>query len=108
MCKLQVGIIPTDTYPALVCDINAPTSSLETLYAAKDMSPRKPLSILCRGFQDVTTYTLGFPAPSTAGQEDFFRLARRILPGPVGQDRIFSLPHIQLVLYFGFSCHGLA
>ncbi|KAK9833123.1 hypothetical protein WJX74_007940 [Apatococcus lobatus] len=77
-----VGIIPTDTYPALVCDVNAPTSSLETLYAAKDMSPRKPLSILCRGFQDVTTYTLGFPAPSVAGQEDYFRLARRILPGP--------------------------
>ena len=80
---MQVGIIPTDTYPALVCDVNAPTSSLETLYAAKDMSPRKPLSILCRGFQDVATYTLGFPAPSVAGQEDYFRLARRMLPGPV-------------------------
>ena len=90
-----MGIIPTDTYPALVCDINASAASVETLYAAKDMSPRKPLSILCRSFQDVTTYTQGFPAPVT-GQEDYFRLARRILPGPVSQglERTAAIQHV--------------
>ena len=49
------------------------------------MEPSKPLSILCKNFSDIQTYTLGFP--STSSGQDTFRLARRVLPGPV---RLFS------------------
>ncbi|KAK9823103.1 hypothetical protein WJX72_000273 [[Myrmecia] bisecta] len=76
-----VGIIPTDTYPALVCDIDD-KRAVEKLYTIKEMSPSKPLSILCRNFQDINTYTLGFPASNAPGRRDMFRLARQALPGP--------------------------
>ena len=49
----------------------------------KEMSASQPLSILCRNWQDISTYTLGFPAVNTAGQVDTFRLTRQMLPGPV-------------------------
>ncbi|BDA40540.1 Uncharacterized protein YciO [Coccomyxa sp. Obi] len=74
-----LGILPTDTYPALVCDIEA-RKAVERLYAAKGMEPTKQLSILVRNFSDINTYTLGFP--STGMGQDTFRLARRALPGP--------------------------
>eukprot|EP00884_Botryococcus_braunii_P002762 jgi/Botrbrau1/12487/Bobra.0169s0034.1 len=76
-----VGIIPTDTYPALVCDVEA-RNAVERLYVAKGISANKPLSILCRNFSDINTYTLGFPVASSSGREDTFRIARRVLPGP--------------------------
>lgn len=47
------------------------------------MSASKKLSILCRNLQDVSTYTLGFPAPRSPGQPDVFKIAKRVLPGPV-------------------------
>ncbi|KAK9916245.1 hypothetical protein WJX75_000443 [Coccomyxa subellipsoidea] len=74
-----MGILPTDTYPALVCDIEA-RKAVERLYAAKGMEPTKQLSILVRNYSDINTYTLGFP--STEMGQDTFRLARRALPGP--------------------------
>ena len=79
---MQVGILPTDTYPALVCDISD-RNAVEKLYAIKGLSPTKQLSILCRHLQDISTYTLGFPASNIAGQIDLFRVARQVLPGPV-------------------------
>lgn len=79
---MQVGIVPTDTYPALVCDISD-KNAVEKLYAIKGLSPKKQLSILCRNLQDISTYTLGFPASNIAGQIDVFRVARQVLPGPV-------------------------
>ena len=77
---VQLGILPTDTYPALVCDIEA-RKAVERLYTAKGMEPTKQLSILVRNFSDINTYTLGFP--TTGMGQDTFRLARRALPGPV-------------------------
>ncbi len=80
LLSVQMGILPTDTYPALVCDIEA-RKAVERLYAAKDMEPTKQLSILVKNYADINTYTLGFP--STELGQDTFRLARRALPGPV-------------------------
>ncbi len=54
---------------------------MERLYQAKGMEPSKQLSILCKNFSDIQTYTLGFPSTSTG--QDTFRIARRALPGPV-------------------------
>ncbi len=65
---------------ALVCDVEA-NKAVERLYQAKGMEPSKPLSILCKNFSDIQTYTLGFPSTSTG--QDTFRIARRALPGPV-------------------------
>lgn len=77
---VQMGILPTDTYPALVCDVEA-SKAVERLYQSKGMNPSKQLSILCKNFSDVATYTLGFP--STSSGQDTFRIARKVLPGPV-------------------------
>lgn len=43
----------------------------------------QPLSILCRSFQDVDKYTMGFPRGNSQGQTNVFRAARQCLPGPV-------------------------
>lgn len=45
--RLQVGIIPTDTLPALVCCVEDRKAAAK-LYAIKELDPKKPLSILCR------------------------------------------------------------
>ena len=78
---LQVGILPTDTYPALVCDLEA-KAAVQKIYDIKQMSPSKQLSILCRSLTDIGTYTLGFPV-SQIGRTATFKLARQVLPGPV-------------------------
>jgi len=44
---LQVGIIPTDTFPALVVDLLNRDAVLK-LYNAKELDPKRPLSILCK------------------------------------------------------------
>ena len=75
-----MGVIPTDSYPALVCDL-ANRTAVTRLYAAKGLAPTKPLSVLCPGFADVDRLTLGFPAPPPGGV-DPFRAARAALPGP--------------------------
>lgn len=77
-----MGIIPTDSYPSFVCDLNN-RSAVQKLYELKQMSASKPLSILCRNLQDVGQYTMGFPSSRTPGQPDLFKIAKRVLPGPV-------------------------
>lgn len=76
-----VGIIPTDTVYAIVCDLKN-RQAIDRLYRIKNMDPSKPLSILCRSFQDVDKYTLGFPRGNSHGQTNVFRAARQCLPGP--------------------------
>lgn len=78
----QVGIIPTDTFPAFVCDL-ADKDAVQRLYRIKGLSPSQPLSILCASFADISAYTQGFPAANAPGQPDVFRIARQVLPGPV-------------------------
>jgi len=75
-----VGVIPTDTMYALVCDINNATA-VDALYRIKDMNRKKPLSILCRDFSDVDLYTRGFPMTGSMGNASPFRLAKQCLPG---------------------------
>ncbi len=90
MCMgVQVGVLPTDTYPALVCDIDN-RKAVEKLYTIKGLSPKKQLSILCRHLQDISTYTMGFPASNRPGQIDTFRVARQVLPGPVQPSNIVA------------------
>ncbi|CAI5477697.1 unnamed protein product [Closterium sp. Yama58-4] len=76
-----VGLIPTDTVYALVCDVKN-RDAIDRLYRIKQLDPKKPLSILCRNFQDIDTYTLGFPRGNGHGQTNIFRAARQCLPGP--------------------------
>jgi tRNA A37 threonylcarbamoyladenosine synthetase subunit TsaC/SUA5/YrdC len=64
---VQIGIIPTDTYPALVCDLAHP-ESVYILAAMKEVSPKKPMSILVRDFADIDTYTMGWPRFSSPGE----------------------------------------
>ncbi|KAL3676143.1 hypothetical protein R1sor_026091 [Riccia sorocarpa] len=76
-----VGVIPTDTVYAIVCDLKN-RAAIERLYRIKNMDAKKPLSILCRSFQDIDTYTLGFPRGNSHGQTNVFRAARQCFPGP--------------------------
>lgn len=76
-----VGIVPTDTYPALVCDIEN-KDAIKVLYELKRATPKKSMSILVRNMSDISTYTLGFPVSRLPGQPDFYKIAKKILPGP--------------------------
>ena len=69
-----LGVIPTDTVYAFVCSISN-KKAIERLYRTKKLDERKPLSILCHDFSMVSQYTHGFP-------NNWFRVARRSLPGP--------------------------
>lgn len=64
---MQIGIIPTEGFPALVCDL-CNTQAVLRLAAMKDVSPKKPMSILVRNFTDVDKYTLGWPRLTTPGE----------------------------------------
>ncbi|MCO5572024.1 hypothetical protein L7F22_025775 [Adiantum nelumboides] len=55
---------------------------LSPLFRIKNMDSKKPLSILCRSFQDIDTYTTGFPRGNSQGNTNVFRAARQCLPGP--------------------------
>jgi tRNA A37 threonylcarbamoyladenosine synthetase subunit TsaC/SUA5/YrdC len=63
MLCLQLGIIPTDSLPAVVCDLNNKVAALK-LYNAMDLAPKKQLSILVGGFNDISTYTTGTNCPN--------------------------------------------
>ena len=78
---MQIGVVPTDSFPALVCDLENATS-VQMLAAVKDVSPSKPMSILVKGFPDVDKYTLGWPAAKAPGQPDCFSIVKKVLPGP--------------------------
>jgi len=76
-----VGIIPTDTMYALVCDINN-AKAVNQIYKIKEMNPKKPLAILCRNFQDIEEYTRGLPVSQSAGGRGIFKIVKDCLPGP--------------------------
>lgn len=77
-----MGIIPTDTFPAVVCDLEN-RDAVERLYEVQRLRPNKLLSIIVRNFKDVSTYTLGFAVSNVPGQVTGFTLAKQLLPGPV-------------------------
>eukprot|EP00798_Chlamydomonas_sp_ICE-L_P017042 gene17042-23334_t len=77
----KVGIIPTDTLPAIVCDLENRDAVIK-LYTIKDLDPKKPLSILVHSFKEIQHYTAGFPASNEPGQPNWFNVMRRLLPGP--------------------------
>lgn len=79
-CALQIGIVPTDSFPALVCDLEN-AASVNMLAAVKEVSPSKPMSILLKGYTDVDKYTLGWPPAKEPGQPDTFSIVKRLLPG---------------------------
>ncbi|PNH07203.1 hypothetical protein TSOC_006364 [Tetrabaena socialis] len=76
-----VGIIPTDTLPAIVCDPHNKDAVLR-LYSIKEMDAKKPLSMLCPSFTSIAHYTTGFPTSNTPGSPNWFNVVRRLLPGP--------------------------
>ena len=76
-----VGVIPTDTKYAFVADLTN-ADAVQKLYDIKNAGLNKPLSILCRGFADIDTYTTGFPSNPKAGATLPFKLAKQCLPGP--------------------------
>ena len=64
--NVQIGVVPTDSYPALVCDLENP-DAVQMLAAVKDVSPTKPMSMLVKDFACVNKYTLGWPASTEPG-----------------------------------------
>ncbi|CAI9763134.1 unnamed protein product [Fraxinus pennsylvanica] len=79
--KGAVGVIPTDTVYAIVCDLRSP-SAIDRLRRIKNIDPSKPLSILCHSFKDIDTYTTGFPRGNSSGLSNIFRAVKHCLPGP--------------------------
>jgi tRNA threonylcarbamoyl adenosine modification protein (Sua5/YciO/YrdC/YwlC family) len=69
-----VGVIPTDTNYAFVCDLSH-RDAVDRLYRVKGIDKKKPLSILCANDRMISHYTRGLPTSS-------FRAMRRCLPGP--------------------------
>lgn len=76
-----VGIIPTDSNPAFVCDLGS-RAAVEKLLEIKRARGSQKMSVLCRSLQDVDTYTQGWPPSRTPGQPDMFKRVKRALPGP--------------------------
>lgn len=77
-----VGVIPTDTLPAIVCDLHNKDAVLR-MYSVKEMDAKKPLSCLVPNLSAVTQYTTGFPTSNTPGSPNWFNVVRRLVPGPV-------------------------
>ncbi|EXC33362.1 hypothetical protein L484_010771 [Morus notabilis] len=73
-----VGVIPTDTVYALVCDLRN-HSAIERLRRKRFIMP---LSILCHSFRDIDIYTTGFPRGDGQGHANIFRAVKHCLPGP--------------------------
>ncbi len=69
-----VGVIPTDTVYAFVCDLGN-KEAIERLYDIKEIDPKKPLAILCKDLAMVSEYTRGI-------HNNHFRAMRRCVPGP--------------------------
>ncbi|KAL7094982.1 hypothetical protein ACP275_11G138300 [Erythranthe tilingii] len=76
-----VGVIPTDTVYAIACDLRN-NVAIERLRRIKHIEPSKPLSIICRSFKDIDTYTTGFPRGNGEGLTNIFRAVKHCLPGP--------------------------
>ncbi|XP_020210095.1 uncharacterized protein LOC109795091 [Cajanus cajan] len=76
-----VGVIPTDTLYAIVCDLRS-HSAIERLRRIKNIEASKPLSILCYSFRDIDKYTVGFPRGDGQGHANLFKAVKHCLPGP--------------------------
>lgn len=70
-----VGIIPTDSHPALICDV-ANKNAVQLLYEVKGAPPSQRLSILVSSLAQIALYTTGWPSYFP------FKLVKQILPGP--------------------------
>lgn len=57
----------------------------------------QPLSILCRTFRDIDTYTMGFPRGNNQGGTNIFRAVKHCLPGPVRNTMNF---YVFIYLFF--------
>lgn len=68
-----VIVYPTDTIYGLGCDIFN-KKAIEKIYRLKKRDRKKPLSILCYDFNQISAYAV---IPDTA-----FRLMKKVLPGP--------------------------
>ncbi|KAL4577110.1 hypothetical protein LXL04_013213 [Taraxacum kok-saghyz] len=71
-----VGVIPTDTVYAMVCDMTNHDA------IARLRRLKEPFSILCRSLHEIDTYTTGFPRGNSDGISDIFRAVKHCLPGP--------------------------
>jgi tRNA A37 threonylcarbamoyladenosine synthetase subunit TsaC/SUA5/YrdC len=49
----QVGIIPTDSLPAVVCNLENRNAALK-MYNVMELAPKKQLSILVGSFNDIS------------------------------------------------------
>ncbi|XP_054802028.1 uncharacterized protein LOC129305880 [Prosopis cineraria] len=76
-----VGVIPTDTLYAIVCDLRS-HSAIERLRRIKKIEASKPLSILCHSLRDIDKYTIGFPRGDGQGHINIFKAIKPYLPGP--------------------------
>ncbi|XP_076917447.1 uncharacterized protein LOC143577522 isoform X2 [Bidens hawaiensis] len=76
-----VGVIPTDTVYAMVCDMTN-HDAIERLRRLKEVEATKPFSILCRSLHDIDTYTTGFPRGNSNGLSDYFQAVKHCVPGP--------------------------
>ncbi|KAF7801704.1 yrdC domain-containing protein, mitochondrial isoform X1 [Senna tora] len=76
-----VGVIPTDTLYAIVCDLRS-HSAIERLRRIKKIEASKPLSILCHSLRDIDKYTIGFPRGDGQGHTNIFKAVKHWLPGP--------------------------
>ena len=66
-----------------MCDVED-RAAVARLYAIKEVANplTKPLSLLCRGLDDVAKYTQGLPGGGGPGAPNLFRIANAVLPGP--------------------------
>lgn len=58
----------------------------------------QPLSILCRSFRDIDTYTTGFPRGNGQGRTNIFRAVKHCLPGPVSETSYYIVSSVGLYL----------
>uniref|UniRef100_A0A166G0Y8 Threonylcarbamoyl-AMP synthase n=1 Tax=Daucus carota subsp. sativus TaxID=79200 RepID=A0A166G0Y8_DAUCS len=66
--------------PALTVKAAVKKSPKRLKYSSPSFT--KPLSTLCRSFQDIDTYTTGFPRGGGQGLSNIFRAVKQCLPGP--------------------------
>ncbi|KAL6139426.1 hypothetical protein ACLB2K_057730 [Fragaria x ananassa] len=76
-----VGVVPTDTMYAIVCDPRN-HSAVDCLCRIKKIESTKPLTILCHSFHDIDRFTTGSPRGDSKGHANIFRAVKQCLPGP--------------------------
>lgn len=59
----------------------------------------QPLSILCRSFRDIDTYTMGFPRGDGHGHANIFRAVKQCLPGPVRNSHHSCLVYFSTLIW---------